>query len=147
MYSRFLRSLSSCRHTKYLFLKLNSWLNSSRAGVRTWWKSVHDILFYIFTILEHLNQILIKYSTPCLIPWLQWQYRILILNTPRWDQTNSPLSLSVVVLVWMGRKTSLLTWCIPISELTMREKNTIVGRICVLSDRNKRLLARSLLLF
>ena len=26
-------------------------------------------------------------------------------------------------------------------------KNTLVGRICVLSDRNKRLLARSLLLF
>ena len=26
-------------------------------------------------------------------------------------------------------------------------KNTLVGRICVLSDRNKRLLARSLLIF
>ena len=32
-------------------------------------------------------------------------------------------------------------------EKMMKEKNTRVGRICVLSDRNKRLLARSLLLF
>ena len=32
-------------------------------------------------------------------------------------------------------------------EKMMKEKKNLVGRICVLSDMNKRLLARSLLLF
>ena len=39
-----------------------------------------------------------------------------------------------------------LNWSSKLRENDER-KNTLVGRICVLSDRNKRLLARSLLLF
>ena len=68
------------------------------------------------------------------------------------------------VHVWQLSNTSVLTWCTHQNhKMTslwksglnrsskLREnderKNTFVGRICVLSDRNKRLLARSLLLF
>ena len=79
-----------------------------------------------------------------------------------WTQTSVPLKalytfgncqrpvFSLGVSHHKHKITSLwkfgLNWSSKLRENDER-KNTLVGRICVLSDRNKRLLARSLLLF
>ena len=83
-----------------------------------------------------------------------------------WDTPSGKTGLWKLPIVWLSncqrpvfstgvshhnhKITSLwtfgLNWSSKLRE-NDKSKNTLVGRICVLSDKNKRLLARSLLLF